>query len=123
MKFRWSVTVDDATVPTGGYWIIKNSWGYRREGDNGYDFIPYGNIEVHNDISAITGAVYYTGAMATAHLERAEAGTWSDSGGINSDSELAIDRPLRLANQETAAIFAGTGGSRSPLAARSSPIA
>ena len=62
--------VDDATCPTGGYWIIKNSWGYSDNtigdyGNNGFYIIPYGNIEVHNDISAITGGVYYTGAMAT----------------------------------------------------------
>ena len=59
---------DDANVPTGGYWIIKNSWGYSNDnltnyGNNGYYLIPYGNIEIHNDISAITGAVYYTGPM------------------------------------------------------------
>ena len=48
--------VDDSTVPGGGYWIIKNSWGYSDNtlGDyvnNGYYLIPYGNIECHSDIS------------------------------------------------------------------------
>ena len=59
---------DDATIPTGGYWIIKNSWGYGNNdlydySNSGYNIIPYGNIEIHNDISAITGPVYYTGPM------------------------------------------------------------
>ncbi len=53
---------DDASVPSGGYWVIKNSWGLG-EGDGGYDYVPYGNIEYHNDVSAITGAVYFTGPM------------------------------------------------------------
>ncbi len=69
---------DDASIPTGGYWIIKNSWGYSNNnltdyGNNGYYLIPYGSLEIHNDISAITGPVYYTGAMATA--------TWNGGGG------------------------------------------
>ena len=69
-RCRWSVMCDDSTTPTGGYWIIKNSWGYSDNtigdyGNNGYYIIPYGDIEIHNDISAITGAAYYTGAMAT----------------------------------------------------------
>ena len=49
-----SATSTTATVPTGGYWIIKNSWGYSNTnladyGNNGYHLVPYGNIEVHND--------------------------------------------------------------------------
>jgi autotransporter-associated beta strand protein len=98
---------DDPAVPSGGYWIIKNSWGYSDTtitdyGNNGYDLIPYGNIEVHNDISSINGPVYYTGAMATATWNGG-AGTWI-SGGTNWSSSYAWQ------NQETAATFAGTGG-------------
>ena len=38
---------DDSTVPSGGYWVIANSWG--NWGDGGYGYVPYGDIEVHND--------------------------------------------------------------------------
>jgi autotransporter-associated beta strand protein len=93
---------DDASMPTGGYWVIKNSWG-TGEGQAGYDFIPYGNIEIHNDISAITGAVYYSGAMATATWNGG-AGTWQQGGNKWNSSGYAWE------NKETSATFAGTGG-------------
>jgi autotransporter-associated beta strand protein len=93
---------DDAAVPTGGYWVIKNSWG-TGEGQSGYDFIPYGNIEIHNDISAITGPVYYTGAMVNATWNGG-AGTWQKGGNKWNSSGYTWE------NKETSATFAGTGG-------------
>ena len=77
--------VDDTKVQSGGYWIIKNSWGYNDNVysdyvNNGYYLIPYGNLENHNDISAITGAAYYTGAMATVTWGGG-TGTWTSGGG------------------------------------------
>jgi autotransporter-associated beta strand protein len=93
---------DDPTTPSGGYWIIKNSWGPGDGDGTGHDYIPYGNIEIHTDINAITGAVYYTGSMATASWSGG-AGTWA-SGNSTKWSGYAWE------NKETSATFAGTGG-------------
>lgn len=92
---------DDPEVPTGGYWVIKNSWGTGGS-DNGYYFIPYGNIEIHNDISAITGPVYYTGAMAAATW-KGSSNTWSVN--ANNWTNNAGGADYAWENKETTATF------------------
>jgi fibronectin-binding autotransporter adhesin len=106
--------VDDARIPTGGYWIIKNSWGYGSNNpddynSNGYNLIPYGNIEVHNDISSITGPAYYNGAMVAATW-KGGAGTWSSGGNNWSGVDPAGNSIPTYAweNTEISATFSGT---------------
>ena len=64
MQWLWSVTLTTRTWRTIAADIgssrIVGAPGY---GDNGYFYVPYGNLENHGDVSAITGAVSFTGPM------------------------------------------------------------
>jgi fibronectin-binding autotransporter adhesin len=101
---------DDATCPTGGYWVIKNSWG-TGGGDNGFYYVPYASsLEGCNHLYTITGAVYYTGAMATVTWQGGS--TWS-KGGSNWSGVDQYGNSLPTyawENKETAATFNTPGG-------------
>lgn len=126
--------VDDDRIASGGYWIIKNSWGYSNTtltdyANSGYNIIPYGNIEVHNDVSAITGPVYYTGPMyhsgtgvgtdytgtaATMTWAGGTNSTWSTSSTTRRNWTTSSGGTFTWVNQELQAIFPN-GPSRKTL--------
>ncbi len=92
---------DDPTMPTGGYWVIKNSWG-THEGFHGYDVQPYGIIEEKNRSHAETGPVYYTGSMVSATWK--SGGTIWSSNGANWTNDSSGGTYF-WQNQETTATF------------------
>jgi autotransporter-associated beta strand protein len=121
--------VDDATCPTGGYWIIKNSWT-SANGDNGYNYLPYGSSVEANHCQNTLGAVYYTGPMyhtgpwdATGvdHTGTAATNTWkgttnatwnTSSGTAGNWSNNSTGQAFTWLNQELQAVFDGTGNNK-----------
>ena len=78
---------DDATVPGGGYFIAKNSWGTSPPNQNsnqpaGYYEVPYSYIGIDNLhlVDALSGPVYFTGALGGGTWSGG-SGTWSGGGG------------------------------------------
>jgi fibronectin-binding autotransporter adhesin len=93
---------DDATCPTGGYWVIKNSWG-TSDGENGFRYVPYGSsLEGCGDLYAITGPAYYTGAMA-ATTWKGGSNPWQSGG--NNWTNNADGTTYAWENKETVATF------------------
>ena len=113
---------DDPSVPTGGYFIFKNSWG-TGYGNSGYGYCPYGNLEWHFGSPGLGGAVittsmYYTGAMyhtgpwdATGHDYTGVAATNTWTGGTNGTWNTAYNTRNNWSNNSThTAVSVGQSG-------------
>lgn len=121
--------VDDPSYPTGGYWIIKNSWG-TGTGQAGYNFMPYGSSVEYNHCQNTIGSVYYTGPMyhtgpwdATGHdyTGTAATNTWkgTTSAVWNTNSATAANwsnnstgQSFTWLNQELQAVFDAYGANK-----------
>ncbi|MBN2579463.1 MAG: autotransporter-associated beta strand repeat-containing protein, partial [Pirellulales bacterium] len=121
---------DDASVPGGGYWIIKNSWGsgWNSGGpgtiNHGYGAIAYADQpsyedvqyewwdvlhlypDYNYDVGGINGAVYFTGPMATVTWKGGSA-AWVSGGNNWTGSDMYGNSLPTYAweNKETNAIF------------------
>jgi len=88
---------DDANLPGGGYWWIKNS------STATYNKLDYNDSGiVHGDLTALTGAVYRSAALTSA--------TWSGGAGTWAVGNSTKWSGYAWENAETAATFGGTGG-------------
>jgi fibronectin-binding autotransporter adhesin len=118
---------DDQNVPGGGYWIIKNSWGWWWNGDGTYS--GYGQISYaarpdysdpwynifgwwdNHDVTAISGSVYFTGPSATVSWTGG-SGVWAQGGNTWSGTDMYGNNLPNFVwdNFEPMATFGTTGG-------------
>ncbi len=101
---------DNASVPGGGYFIVKNSWGTSPANQNpsqapGYYEVPYSYIGVDSShvVDALTGPAFFTGATDSGAWVGG-SGTWSGGVGGWSTSGGA------WSNGENQAVFNAAGG-------------
>ncbi|MDZ7617681.1 MAG: autotransporter-associated beta strand repeat-containing protein, partial [Patescibacteria group bacterium] len=96
---------DDAAVPGGGYFWIKNSWG-----GSSYDKMSYETVAKGRSTNLLTGPAYLTAPLGTATWQGGE-GTWSTTNSASYRKWTKDAGGVAWTNGEDFAVFNSPGGS------------